>query len=188
MLFFFGAAIGVLLFIITYGTAILDPFNDAWILRSPDIDIRQHYVGFLNFYNDSWTFPIGNTDSLSYPYQVSIVWTDSIPGVCVLLKLFRFMLPQTFQFFGIFGMVTFALNGAFAALLVYEVTKSWTAAIFSCPFFIMSFTVIHRLYYHTALASHWIILAALLLFFGNRKYSIIRDAVIYALFSFISFF
>ena len=185
MLFFFGAAIGVLLFIITYGTAILDPFNDAWILRSPDIDIRQHYVGFLNFYNDSWTFPIGNTDSLSYPYQVSIVWTDSIPGVCVLLKLFRFMLPQTFQFFGIFGLVTFALNGAFAALLVYEVTKSRTAAILSCPFFIMSFTVIHRLYYHTALASHWIILAALLLFFGNRKYNIKRDAMIYALFSFL---
>ncbi|MBR5377182.1 MAG: hypothetical protein IK139_07870, partial [Lachnospiraceae bacterium] len=80
MLFFFGAAIGALLFIITYGTAILDINYDAWILRSPDIDIRQHYIGLLNFINDPWTFPIGNTDSLSYPHMMSVVWTDSIPG------------------------------------------------------------------------------------------------------------
>ncbi len=185
MLFFFGAAIGALLFIITYGTAILDPGYDAWILNSPDIDIRQHYIGFLNFINDPWTFPIGNTDSLSYPHMMSVVWTDSIPGLCVLAKLIRFALPKTPQIFGIYGIITFALNGAFAALLVYEVTKNAAVSLFSSPFFIMSFTVIHRMYYHTALASHWIILAALLYFYTDRKYSIKRDAVIYGLFSFL---
>ncbi len=185
MLFFFGAAIGALFFMAVYGTRILDINYDSWILRSSDYDIKQHYIGFLHFINSPWTFPFGMVDTLSYPCMMSVVWTDSIPGLCVLVKIFRFMFPKVPQLFGIFGMVTFALNGGFASLLCYRVTGRRAVAIFASPFFILSFTVLQRLYYHTALSCHWIILAALLYFFTDRKYNIKKDAVIYGLFSII---
>ncbi len=185
MLFFFGAAIGALLFLVTYGTAILDTGYDAWILRSPDLDIKQHYIGFLHYLDSPWTFPVGMMDSLSYPHRMSVVWTDSIPGFCLLAKIFRFALPDTPQLFGIFGILTFALNGGFASLLIHRVTGSRMASIFASPFFILSFTVLQRLYYHTALSCHWIILAALLYFYSEKKYDIKRDCLVYGIFSVI---
>ncbi len=185
MLFFFGAAIGALLFMLVYGTRILDPGYDSWILRSGDLDIKQHYIGFLHFINSPWIFPFGMVDSLSYPHRMSVVWTDSIPGLCILAKVFRFLLPRAPQLFGIYGIVTFMLNGGFAALLSYRLTGKRAAAILASPFYILSFTVLQRLYYHTALSSHWIILAALLYYFTDRKYDIKKDGLVYGLFSII---
>ncbi len=185
MLFFFGAAFGIFVFIITYGTAILNIGNDTWILNSPDIDIKQHYIGFLHYLNAPWSFPLGCMDSLSYPYKMSVVWTDSIPGVCILVKLLKWAFPATPQLFGWFGLVTFALNGGTAALLLFRVTKNRTLSLFSSLFFILSFSVIQRMYYHTSLSAHFIILSAFLWFFYDEKRSFGKRMAGYVLFSFL---
>jgi len=185
MLFFFGAALGVLAFLITYGTSILDLANDKWILRNTDIDIKQHYIGLLHYLNAPWSFPLGCMDTLSYPYTMSIVWTDSIPIFCVFTKLLKGLLPTTPQLFGWYGLLTFALNGGFGAILTFRVTKNRTLSLFSSFFFIFSFPVLQRLFYHTSLAAHYIISAALYYFYSDIKRSPLKRGIIYGFFGFL---
>ena len=53
-----GALLGLAAFLCLYGTAPLDPANDAWIWYGYDeTDIHQHYAGWLGFRNSSWQFP-----------------------------------------------------------------------------------------------------------------------------------
>jgi len=185
MLFFFGAAIGAFAFLLTYGTAILDIGYDEWILQGMDLDVRQHYIGFLHYLRFGKGFPFGCMDTLSYPYTMSVVWTDSIPGLCVLAKLFKWALPEIPQLFGWFGLFTFVLNGGFAALLIYRVTGDEAAALLLSPCFILSYPVLQRMYYHTSLSAHFIIYAAMLYFLSEKKRSLKRRTIEYALFGFL---
>ena len=185
MLFFFGAALGILAFLITYGTSILDLTNDKWILKNPDIDIKQHYIGLLHYLNAPWSFPLGCMNTLSYPYTMSIVWTDSIPIFCVVIKLLKGFLPAAPQLFGWYGLLTYALNGGFGAILTFRVTKNRTLSLFSSIFFIFSFPVLQRLFYHTSLAAHFIIFAALFYFYSDKKRSLLKRGFMYGFFGFL---
>lgn len=63
-----GALLGLAAFLCLYGTAPLDPANDAWIWYGYDeTDIHQHYAGWLGFRNSSWQFPLAQADALAYP-------------------------------------------------------------------------------------------------------------------------
>ena len=67
-----------------------------------------------------WHFPVGLIDTLSYPTSVSVIYTDSIPLVALIFKLFRNILPLRFQYFGMFGLFSFMLMGGISSQLIYE--------------------------------------------------------------------
>ena len=68
VLLLLGALLGLAAFLRLYGTAPLDPANDAWIWYGYDeTDIHQHYAGWLGFRNSSWQFPLAQADALAYP-------------------------------------------------------------------------------------------------------------------------
>lgn len=167
VLFCIGFFTGICCFLITYGTRVLDVTYDSWIFSQESPDIKQHYLGCCHFIRSPWSFPLGMIDSLSYPWKMSIVWTDSIPGVCIVFKLLRNFLPETFQFFGWYGLLTFALTGGIAALLVKKLTDRSLIALLTVPFFVLTFPMLQRMYYHTSLASQWILLLAFLLWFSR---------------------
>ena len=75
--FSIGAVIGAVLFIGIYGIGVLNFTNDGWLLTGRDL--QQHYVGWKYFRAADWSFPLGNHDGLTYPYKVSVLYTDSIP-------------------------------------------------------------------------------------------------------------
>ena len=171
-LFIGGFIIGVLCFLFIYDRKILDVTYSAWILTSPDPDISQHYLGAIHFMKSGWRFPVGLFDSLSYPDPMSVIWTDSIPGVCLILKLFRSFLPQGFQFFGWYGLISFGLTGGVSAVVIRTLIDSPLVSLLLSPVFVLSFPVLQLLYYHTALASHWLILLALLGFLQESSWSL----------------
>ena len=72
-------------FMLIYGTGILNPRYDGWLLAGGDLS--QHYIGWEGFRNGSWTFPFGLSDSLTYPTAISVIFTDSIPLPAVFFKL-----------------------------------------------------------------------------------------------------
>ncbi len=162
MLFIIGCLIGILCFLCIYGTKILDFTYTGWLMNG-DMDLRQHFLGWCHFRTSDWHIPIGLIDSLSYPTNVSIIWTDSIPLFAVIFKLFRGVLPEAFQYFGLFGILCFALQGGISILIIRRFTENRTVCIVSVPFFTLSFTLLQRMYYHTALAAQWLILLAVLL-------------------------
>ena len=66
VLLLLGALLGLAAFLCLYGTAPLDPANDAWIWYGYDeTDIHQHYAGWLGFRNSSWQFPLAQADALT---------------------------------------------------------------------------------------------------------------------------
>ncbi len=165
-LFLICAAIGAVCFIGIYGVRILDFTNTGWLFDN-DHDLRQHYIGWCAYRNAPWDFPVGLSDALSYPNSMSVIYTDSIPIFAVLFKLIRSALPVTFQYFGLFGILSFALMGGFASLLLRRFIQADSLCMIGSVFFICSSTVIQRMYYHTALGAQWIIIAALVLWVYN---------------------
>lgn len=153
--------IGAFLFICVYGVHILNPTYVDWMITGGDRP--QHYLGWVAYRNSRWFFPIGLTDQLSYPSKTSVIFTDSIPLLAVFFKLFSPLLPHRFQYFGIWGLLTFVLNGAFSAKILQKYMKSDLQVILGSVFYILSFQVLQRMFAHTALAGHWLILWAICL-------------------------
>ncbi|MDO4188375.1 MAG: DUF6311 domain-containing protein [Lachnospiraceae bacterium] len=159
-----GCLLGILCFAVVYGFKIVNVTYNGWLFHG-DMDLRQHYVGFCHFRKNPWHFPIGIVDTLSVPYAMSVVYTDSIPLFAIIFKIFRNILPETFQYFGLFGLICFMLMGALAPILIRRFSNSKIVCIAGSLFFILSFPILHRLFYHTALSAQWIIVLALIVWF-----------------------
>lgn len=161
--FLLGAFIGAFIFIITYGADILDPEYDTWLLTEW-YDLSQHYVGSVLYRYSGWHFPIGLADNSFYPYLASVIYTDSVPIASFILKIFSPILPETFQFFGIYGLFCYAMQGGFAKLLLRKAAGNELYANIASVFYCMITPLYHRMFYHTALGSHYLILIALVLY------------------------
>ena len=170
-----GAAAGMVVFFLLYGTATLHPTYDAWILNGYDEwDIQQHYAGWVLFRNSHWAFPLGLADTIAAPDGTVISFTDSIPWVSIFFKALRGVLPSTFQWFGWYTLFCFAMQGAAGALLCArgQAKTGAGALVFSTLgglLFVMLPTLWERAFRHTALASQWLFLLALYAFLEYRQ-------------------
>ncbi|MDE6909891.1 MAG: hypothetical protein K2P44_05415, partial [Lachnospiraceae bacterium] len=157
-----SAMIGVAAFIAIYGWNVLNPVYDDWLLGRGDL--TQHYLGWCFYRRGDWTFPVGLTDNLAYPSLTSVIFTDSIPVLAVFFKALSPILPETFQYFGWWGVVSFALHGFFSAKILRAFSVGKLQTLIGSIFFVVSPLVIERMFKHTALGGHWMILAAVYLF------------------------
>lgn len=162
-----AALLGGIAFALIYGIKILNPLYTDWLLTGGDPS--QHYLGWEFFRRSDWYFPLGLTDQLAYPLKTSVIYTDSIPIFAVFFKLFRSILPQQFQYFGIWGLLCFVLQGYYAAKILGERSSSKAVILVGTVFFIVSPVMLFRMYYHTALAAHWLILLAIYFYFKHEK-------------------
>lgn len=160
-----GFFLGIIIFILIYGVKIINPQYDTWLLSGEDI--TQHYVGWLFYRRTPWQFPIGMIEGLAVPDKVSTIYMDCIPVMALLFKILSPILPDTFQYFGIWGILSFGLMGAFSSVLLKKYIKKDCLAIIGSVFFVVSPYVLQRMYNHTALAGQWIIIAALILWLHN---------------------
>lgn len=177
-----GCLLGILCFILIYGISVLDFTYDGWLLNE-GMDLKQHYVGWCHFRNTPWKFPIGLIDSLSEPFSMSVVYTDSIPLFAVIFKLFRNVLPEHFQYFGLFGIICFAMQGALSSILIRLFTDKKQVCAMGSIFFIVSTPMLQRMFFHTALSAQWLILLAIIMWFKfDLNKDVVRNIVIFALF------
>nr|MCR5002046.1 DUF6311 domain-containing protein [Lachnospiraceae bacterium] len=161
--FLLGALVGGLVFVMLFGVRILDVTYDDWLLTGW-YDLSQHYVGWELYRASGWHFPIGLCDNSFHPYMASVVYTDSIPLLSLIFKLLSPILPATFQFFGLYGLFCFMMQGGMAKLLLRRILPGEIHCCIASVPFIFCAPVWQRMYYHTALASHYLILIAFLLF------------------------
>lgn len=176
--FLMAAVLGAVVFVLLYGTHILNPTYDAWLLSQGDL--TQHYLGWCFYRRGNWTFPIGLTDQLAYPSYSSVIFTDSIPLFAVFFKLLSPILPDTFQYFGWWGILSFMLQGYFSVKILRTLRVGKFCSMAGSIFFILSPTVIEKMFRHTALGGHWLILAAIYLFVKHGKsYRNVRQTSLY---------
>lgn len=158
-IFCVGSLIGAIVFLACYGWKILDVTNDSWLLTGQDIS--QHYIGWKFYRASAWHFPIGQIDGIIYPETSCIIFSDSIPLFAIFFKILSPILPETFQYFGIWGIASYILIGGISAVIVRKSTKSCWLCWIGSGIFCLSPYVFQRMYGHTALAGHWIILLAI---------------------------
>ena len=162
------AITGMATFVALYGWNVLNPSYDDWLFVGPG-DLMQHYLGWCFYRRGDWTFPIGLTNNLAYPDYSSVIYTDSIPLFAVFFKLLSPILPKTFQYFGLWGIISFVLQGIFSVMILQELKVGKAQAYIASFIFMLSPIVIERMYRHTALGAHWIILASIYLFVRHKK-------------------
>lgn len=165
-----AAICGLAAFLAVYGVTPLDVTNDLWIMAGYDeSDIIQHYAGWLAFRNSGWTFPLGIAGDMAVgDGGVCISFTDSIPWVSIFFKLIRSILPETFQFFGIYALLCYILQSIAAVNILYEACDNIPYAVVGTILFSFSPIMMERSMRHTALGSHWLILFAIFVCIRNR--------------------
>jgi len=176
-----AGAIGAFVFITIYGTKILNPCYTDWLMSGGDLS--QHYLGWKMYRNGDWTFPIGLTDQLAYPHYTSVIFTDSIPVFAVFFKLISPILPNDFQYFGFWGIFCFILQGMLSAKILQKFLRKKSFILLGTAFFILSPIHIWRMFAHTALAAHWLILLAIypIVYYEEKFYKSKNAVLIYGL-------
>ncbi len=185
--FAFSALLGAFLFILIYGPYVLNPFYDAWIFQAGERDLVQHYLGFCMYRSSPWQFPIGIVTTASYPHDMSVIYTDAIPLFAFPGKLLDPLLPRVFQYLGIYGMLSMALTGGMGSLIIYEYIKRIKPSLIASAFYSLSWVMLYRMFYHTSLTSHWLILAGFYLWIRlDLRSNVMKNCLIYAAFSTIA--
>lgn len=164
---FIWGIIGALVFLSIYGLIPLDVTYDHWIMNGyVEGDIQQHYAGWLAYRQSNWSFPLGKVDSLG---GAVITYTDSLPLISIFFKVFNVLLPETFQFFGIYIFLCFILQGISSGMLINLFSQDKIFTNIGVVLFCYSPIMIERAFRHTALASHWLIIFMLYFYFKSRK-------------------
>lgn len=164
-----AALVGAAAFLALYGSTTLDVTDDNWLLGGYDEqDILQSYGGWIAYRASPWAFPLGMAERMGVGSGTIITYTDSIPWAAVLFKLLRSFLPETFQYYGLYTLFCFMLQGVGGYLLLAYLTKNRPYALLGSVLFCFSPILIERSFRHPALGSHWLILFCLLLYFMHR--------------------
>lgn len=173
------ALLGAVVFVLLYGVHILNPTYTDWLLTSEDGDLTQHYLGWKFYRHAAWRFPFGLIDTMAYPNMTSVIFTDSIPLFAFFFKVFRFLLPAEFQYFGWFGLLCFMLQGGVGAKLVKKYVSSSYGVVMGGLFFVLSPVFIDRMFWMTSLASHFLCLLGLMfIVYYEECYKDTKKAVI----------
>jgi hypothetical protein len=153
---------GITSFFLVVGSSVLSPTNISWLANNEDS--VMHYLGWAFFRQSPWTFPLGLNPAYGLEISSAIVYSDSIPLFAFIFKLFSGLLPQTFQYFGIWIFLCFILQALLSWQLLDLVTKNPLIRILGVGFFVFAPPMIWRLHEkigHEALVGQFLILGAL---------------------------
>lgn len=168
--FLLGALLGLAVFLLLYGFGPLNVTNDAFLRGGyVEQDIQQHYAGWLFYRQSPLGLPLCFTQRINWPAGLSVAFTDSIPLFAALFRLLSPLLPSTFQYFGIYTLLCFMLQGGFGALLAGLFTRRTLPALLGAVPFVVSPILLERAFRHTSLAAHFLILGALYYYLLGRR-------------------
>src|SRR5512133_1431683 len=125
-----GLLLGLVAFFLLFDARQVDPTYLDWQLGG---DAAQHHIGWEFFRYEPWRFPLGKISGFGTPDGTSIVYTDSIPVVALVLKAARSLLPDRFQYVGIWLLACYALQGFFGWLLASLVAqRTYPRVLMTC--------------------------------------------------------
>jgi hypothetical protein len=163
--------LGVLAFLFVTGGKILQPTYTDWLM---DRDAATHWLGWQFFRSSAFLqWPLGANSSYGLDIGSSIVFTDSIPLLAFIFKPLSALLPDTFQYFGLWVLICFSLQSLFAWKVLSLFTKDKWLPLVGSVFFAFAPACLWRLHLHYALFGQWVLLAALYFYF-SKNFSIVR--------------
>jgi hypothetical protein len=154
---------GALFFVVLAGVAPLDVTNVGWIFQHGDIATAQ--TGWAFYRYAPWSQRIALNPTYGMDFGGSIVFSDAVPLMAIVFKALSPLLPETFQYFGLWVFLSFVLQGVFGWMLMSRAVDNPIARILGA--FIISLTPVYCFRFvsplcaHMSLTAHWIVLAAL---------------------------
>lgn len=159
--------VGLVVFFALTGGRVLDPGYVDWLIGQDPImvDRAMHYLGWEFFrHSPVLQFPLGANPAYGSEISSSIVFTDSIPLLALLLKPFDGILPEPFQYSGFWILTSFCLQAVFAWKILFAIGNDRILALTGCVFFALAPPALWRLTAHYALFAQWVLLAGLYLY------------------------
>ena len=112
-------------------------FNNVdWLLGGADTSNSQNAWTF--FKNDKWYFPLAKNPNYGLEIGTSVIFTDSIPILALLFKLFKNFLGENFQYFSLWIFLCFFLQLLISFLILEKITKNFHFSFLSSVFFVLS--------------------------------------------------
>ena len=184
--------IHILLLIISFLTSLyllgfdnLNFLNKNWLYLG---DLSVYQIGWEFFRNDSWKFPLGFNPNYGLELANSIIFTDSIPLLAFIFKLFKNFLPENFQYFSLWIVLSIYLQLLFSYLIIFNLTKNFYFSIISMFFFILAPIFLHKSGIHLSQMGQWIILFSFYIELNNSKLKPMLRGVNLILSSLINFY
>src|SRR5438132_8909746 len=103
-------ALGLVAFFVLIGWQTLLPDNIGWLNFA---DRAMHTLGWMFFREVPWGFPPGESPDLGIELSSSIGLVDGLPLFAIPLKLLGPWLPQPFQYWGYWLLLSFVLQSWF---------------------------------------------------------------------------
>ena len=129
------------------GFEYINPTNTDW-LTSGDLPIYQ--VGWNYFRDDIWRFPIGSNPNYGIYYQGSVVFSDSIPLLAIFFKFFNKFLPDNFQYFSLWILLSIYFQLFFSFKIIYKLSANLKFSLISSLFFCIATIFLNRSGFHLA--------------------------------------
>jgi hypothetical protein len=160
-----GVVAGLFLFALIFGPGL--PLAGAPFWTMPKSDMIGMTAGYEAFLREPWTFPPTLTSRLT-GQPISIVYTDSIPWLALMLK--GLGVGGLFNPLGLFMLLSYLLQPvAMVALLrAMGVTRPWPL-VAGALLALMMPTWTTRQFGHIALSGHWLLLFALALSVASAR-------------------
>ena len=154
--FLFGALVGLVLFYKIYGYGVIGITNVEWLLSGGDL--TRSYLGWVSYRNSPWHFPLWLTDNLITGESVSILYTGSVPLLAIIFKLFRSILPVHFQYFGLYGLICFIIQGGLSAIIFRKYTKNYLYCALGAVLMIVCPVLLEDMFTDMSFAGHFVVL------------------------------
>jgi hypothetical protein len=120
-------------------------------------DWQIHFLGWHLFRNGAWHWPPGLIAGYLEPLGSAIGFTDSLPLLAFALKPFASALSQPFQYFGLWLLACYVLQGVFGALVVSMWTERTGAQVLGAIAFALMPALLARIA-HPPRCEHWLLL------------------------------
>lgn len=159
-----GGVLGLLLFFAIYGYHVLDFQNVAYILND-GLDMPGTYIAWQFYRYSDWSEGIGLFNTLTYPNATSVIYIDAVPLLSFFFKLLSPLLPEIFQYTGLWALICFVLQGGLASVIINKFSKNTVISILCSIPFILAQPMLLKLFYHHAEGGQWIILLTFCIWF-----------------------
>lgn len=158
--------LGVLTFLAWMHPAVLWPSNMGWLLTGDDRG--QSAIGLAAYLRVGGPWPGLREPLLAAPEGMTLLFTDSIPLLGLLLKPFAALLPVGGQYVGLWYLACTLLQAGFAAALVRRHAPDALAAWCGAALLVLMPALLNR-YGHASLCAQWLLLWGLWVFVDPRR-------------------
>ena len=162
-----GAVIGAVIALLVLDPQFIRGTGGTWI--HPKNDLVAYLVAWNYYIVDRWRLPLFSIPAMSYPEGGNVLFNDALPVAALATKVLYHATGARVNPYGWWVFLTYVLQGAAAARLVFAVgARSYWAAVAAAVFAIINIAFVARLG-HTAVSSHFLILWVLALYFDSLR-------------------